>query len=301
MVLRSGECHNGHQARTLESNPDPDAAAVQELAQRLMRHSYPGGPTSVQLFVGRLPDSIGMDIPNPPDARLLGSVLHARHAGPSSMEAVFDARARAHEVVAGYQRELLAGGWTVFDAFGHRPGGFTPGEMGEGNAYRRGGQGPLLMVAAIDREAAATELRIRLDWEMIRHLPEMQRHGVPAGQERMPSLHPPAGVELRDGGGGGGGGNWHSDASVKTSMPVAELGSHFAAQLERAGWKKIAGSADEVIGWSSWSLPGDGDWRGLLLVLAAFSQEERLLSLRIEARDDDNGGWRASGVLLARS
>ncbi|HEV2033789.1 MAG TPA: hypothetical protein VGU71_06260 [Candidatus Dormibacteraeota bacterium] len=143
--------------------------------------------------------------------------------------------------MAGYQMELLARGWTVFEAFGHRPGGFTSGEMGEGNAYRRGGQGPLLMVAAIDREAAPTELRLRLDWEMIRHLPQMQRHGVPAGQERMPSMYPPAGVELRGGGGGGGGGgdgNWHSDASVETSMPVAELESHFAAQLERAAGRE---------------------------------------------------------------
>ena len=284
----------------MESNVHRDVAAVQELAQRLMRHSYPGGPTSVELFVGRLPDSIGLAIPTPPDAQLLGSVLHGRPAGPSSMEAIFEARAQAREVVAGYQLELQAYGWTVFEAFGHRPGGFTPGEMGEGNAYRLGGQGPLLMVAAINRDAAPTELRLRLDWEMIRHLPQMQRHGMPAGQERMPSLHPPAGVELQGGGGGGGDGNWSSDASVDTGMPVPQLEAHFAEQLERVGWKRIAGSADDVIGWSSWALPGDGEWRGLLLVLAAFSQKERLLSLRIQASDDDSGGWRSGGVSLAR-
>jgi len=146
------------------------------------------------------------------------------------------------------------------------------------------------MVTASGHEYKPTDLRLRLDWEIVRHLPEMRRQGRPEGAERMPALHPPAGLPMR-GGGGGGGGTWQSQANIETDRPVADLLTHFDQQLERAGWKRVSGSADDVVGRSSWQLPGDRDWRGILIVLAAFGDRERALYLRIEASDQRNGGW----------
>jgi hypothetical protein len=70
---------------------------------------------------------------------------------------------------------------------------------------------------------------------------------------------------------------------------VAELQSHFAKQLERAGWNRFAGSSDDVVGWSSWRLPGEGGWHGILLVLAARPGNP-FLYLRIEANEPRDGG-----------
>lgn len=275
-----------------------DATAMQDLAERLLLHPYPGSPSRVQLFLRRLPPQIESVIPPPPGSRLLGSALHSRAAGPASMDAVFEASIGAQELVNRYEKELLAHGWSVFPGFGPPGGGFVPGEAGVGQAFRRGDQGPMLMVAAIARESVPSELRLKLDWDIIRHLPQMQRHGRPPGEEKMPALHAPPGIELRGAGGGGGDGNWHSEATVLTSHPPSELETHFARQLEAAGWKKVAGGADGVVGWSSWSLPGEGGWRGLLLVLSAFRDDERLLSLRIQAAEDGGGGWHSSSAPL---
>ena len=187
-----------------------------------------------------------------------------------------------------------------FQGFGGMHGGFVPaGLTGAGKTYRRGDEGPILMVAAMDREAKATDMRIRLDWEMIRHLPDMRRHGPPEGAEKMPPLSPPAGAALHGGGGGGGSGSWHSEASVETELSIAGVESHFAKQLERAGWTRLGGTAQDVVAWSSWRVPGEGDWRGLLLVLGAFKQGEPYLYLRIEAADPDRGGWYSGGSVRA--
>jgi hypothetical protein len=269
---------------------------LRELAERLLVHPHPEGSTSVELFVGRLPESLTLEIPLPPGSRLLGCALHSRRGRPTLTEAVFDVESDPQEMMSSYERELAKSGWNTFEGFGGMGGGFVPEGIGLGRSFRRGDQGPVLMVAVRTREARPSDLRLRLDWEIIRHLPEIERHGRPEGAERMPALRPPAGMPMRGGGGGGGGGTWHSQATVETDRPVAELQSHFDQQLERAGWKRLAGSADDVVGWSSWQLPGSGDWRGILLVLAAFGQSERALYLRIEASEATNGGWQVASM-----
>jgi hypothetical protein len=53
-----------------------------------------------------------------------------------------------------------------------------------------------------------------------------------------------------------------------------------------------------VAGWSSWRLPGEGGWGGILLVLAAFKPAERFLYVRIAAGDAGDGGY-TTGILIA--
>jgi len=178
---------------------------LRELAQRLLTHAHPEGPTSVEVLLRRLPESVAVEIPMPPGSHLLGSVLHSRQGRPTLMEAVFDSEREPHEVVTAYEPELAQRGWNAFEGFGGMHGGFVPGGMGEGRSFRQDNKGPVLMVAASAGKAKPTDLRLRLDWEIIRHLPEMRRHGRPEGAERMPTLGPPSGIFLRGGGGGGGG------------------------------------------------------------------------------------------------
>jgi hypothetical protein len=274
-----------------------DDRTYRELAQRLLHHPHPDGPTSVDLFVGRLPDTQASQIPLPPDATLLGSALHSRSGRPFWMEAVLDGRAESTALLAGYESVLTASGWTPFENFGPMQGGFVSGEMGDGRAFRAGGQGPLLTVSVITRDGAPMDVRLRVDWEVLRHMP-MHPHGMPPGADLLPPLRAPSGVTLRNQGGGGGGGRWSSEASVQTERPVAELESHFADQLAQAGWTRVAGSADDVVGWSSWRVPGDGGWRGLLLVVAPFGRTERSLTLRIDTHEPHDGESNAYSLTM---
>jgi hypothetical protein len=207
------------------------------------------------------------------------------------VQVVLDAKGSPTDAVGAYEQELREHGWAPYEGLpGPMHGGFLPGAASDSRMLRRGGEGPLLMLAAVAIDGALTDLRLRLDWEMPRHLDEMGSHrmGMP-GFNRMPRLHPPQGVTLEPQGSGGGGGRWHSEARVDTDLGVAELEAHFGSQLVEAGWTRLSGRADEVVGWSAWSLPGGGGWRGLLLVLAAFGDTERSLTLRIEATRPDGG------------
>jgi hypothetical protein len=95
---------------------------------------------------------------------------------------------------------------------------------------------------------------------------------------------------------GGGGGTWKSDARAQTEMAPMELEAYFAKQLELAGWGRMAGSADETFAWSSWLIPDSGEWRGVLLVLAAFPGW-RHVSVRAElVESGGRRGWSGYAV-----
>ena len=278
-----------------------DEPLFKELAQRLLTHQHPEGRTSVELFLRRLPESVTDDLPIPAGAQLVGSALHSRGNQPTYMEAVFDTAREPQEAVTAYERELSERGWSPFERFGGMGGGFVPSGLGIGRSFRRADQGPVLMIAARTQEALPTDFRLRLDWEMIRHMPNVRIPQRPEGYERMPTLQPPEGMPMRGSGSGGGGDSWHSEASAETDQPVADLHAHFSQQLERAGWKRVAGSADDVTAWSTWQLPGDGKWRGILLVLAA-RPGQRFLYVRVESDDASGGGGHSSGpMLMSRS
>lgn len=242
------------------------------------------------------PPDLAEDLPLPPGATLLGSALYHREGRRTHLEAILDAAGDPAAVARAYETQLHGLGWEVVErAPGPAGGGFLPGPRIDGVMLRRGGRGPVLVFGAMAHNGGPADLRVRLDWEMPRHLDNPGRHpGRPPGLERMPSLHPPAGISLKPRGGGGGGDSWYSQAVVETDRSVADLEAHFATQLAAAGWSRVNGRADEVVGWSSWRLPGEGDWRGLLLVLAAFGSMQRSLQLSIEAgepNDDDTSSF----------
>ena len=108
---------------------------------------------------------------------------------------------------------------------------------------------------------------------------------------------------MRSEGGGGGGGRWSSIATARTDMAPMELEGYFARQLEAAGWGRMDGSADEFFAWSGWlvsNVPPAPEWRGVLLVLAAFPGW-RHVSVRAELIQQSGprygGGYAVSGLI----
>jgi ketosteroid isomerase-like protein len=267
---------------------DEDRLMVRRLTERLLHHSYPHGPTGVEITVQGLPPTLP-DIPLPMPARLLGSALHSRGARPIAMEAVLDADGTPEEVLATYSAELRAAGWTDFEVGGPMRGGFVS-DGGEGGSFRRAdGYGAVLMVSANAQAGGPTDVRLRLDWQLARRMPH-GAPGPPPGFDKLPRLSPPAGLIFRGEHTSGSDQLWTADAAVRTDRTAAELEQHFAQQLLRDGWTRLGEGAQDAVAWSTWQLPGDERWRGLLLVLAAFGADERYLTVRIESEEDDDGG-----------
>ncbi len=270
----------------MTADPGLDEARLRELAERLMTHPHPEGEITTQLFVGELPDGLGTDIPLPAGAVLVGSRLQRLAGRPASMEAVLDVDGEPSAILDAYDDSAASLGWLPFTGFGPPHGGFVSVGFVDGRMLRKGSDGPMLMTSAIARDGAATDVRLRLDWEIVRHMPEGPR-GMPPGGELLPSLRAPSGVTMRGVGSSGGDGRWTSEATAHTDRSVAELAEHFAAQLVHAGWVRSGGAADDATAWSAWALPAADGWRGMLLVLAPFGPAERFVSVRIERSQGD--------------
>jgi hypothetical protein len=272
------------------SDSASDSHDLEALCMRLLKYPHPDGQTSVALYVRQLPGSMAAEIPIPPDWRVLGSALYTQRGRPTRMEAVIDAPDSFAELVALFQSDLGASGWTVLDSIGPMHAGFVSTDRGESRQFRKAEQGPVLSIRWVAREGGPTDLRVRLDWDARPYL-SRGRHMGPDGSERLPSLSAPAEARLRGQHGGGGSGHWTSESTLETDWSVSKTEAHFADQLARAGWRRVGGSVDDTVGWSSWQLPGEGRWRGLLLVLAAFRPGEQSLTLRVEQGEPSEESW----------
>src|SRR5438874_13202411 len=79
-----------------------------------------------------------------------------------------------------------------------------------------------------------------------------QPHGI-----SFPKLNPPEEVIVWPGGSSSSDTRKDSHASATTDMSVEALESHFASQLQEAGWQKNDGKVEGRIAWSLWRIPGD--------------------------------------------
>ncbi len=168
-----------------------DAEELKALAEKLMTHPHPEGPTSIELLLRRLPAEWGA-VPFPPGAELLGSALHSRRGRPVQIEAIYAAEGDPQSALNRYEAALKESGWGVFAGFGGMHGGFVPsGLAGVHQQYRYKAEGPILMVAVLEGGTNVSDLRLRLDWEMARHVPEMRMHGRPEGPNGFRRWHRP--------------------------------------------------------------------------------------------------------------
>ena len=260
-----------------------------ELAERLLHVPYPGGPArAAEVLLHRLPDEFPADVPVPQDWRLIGSKKYGRAGRPWVIEAVFDAQGTEADLIASYESQVMSGGWSTYESPMAMPGGFTSGITVARREFRVAGEGPLLRITVTGRDNLPADVRLVVDWESLRRMAS-RPHGIPPSAERMPALRTPAGVPMGTGSSGGyEERRCYSYAIAKTDMPTSALEAHLAGQFVAAGWTRIAGTVDDVATWSSWRLPGNEDWRGLLLVLAALAPNQRCLFLQIEAADLDD-------------
>jgi len=96
----------------------------------------------------------------------------------------------------------------------------------------------------------------------------------------LPQLRAPPGVRLvSNGGGSAGSERASSEATAFTDQGAGELEAYFADQLAAAGWTRFDGGTDGPLAWSTWRLPREGDWQGLLFVLES-AEGRRDLYLR---------------------
>jgi hypothetical protein len=293
------------------SGPAPETERerqLRQLAGRLLTWPDPDGPITADLIPVGYPDDLPPELIDRTELRFLGSVVRRRAGALVGAEMVFDGPSEPEVVVANYEAVLVGLGWQRLDQ--PRPpsgGGFEGGGFGETTLLVDSEESAIIFLHATDREDGGAELRVRYEpahaQEMVANIGRGMRHE----ESILPKLKPPPGVKFQPEGTGGGGGRWKSDARAQTEMAPMKLEAHFAKQLEAAGWGRVGGSADDFFAWSSWlvpAVPPAKEWRGVLLVLAAFAGW-RQLSLQAELMPRQGsrrggGGWSGYAVSSLR-
>ncbi len=276
-------------ARALAATPVTDDALLRELAERLLSQTVgpPGQPIPApQLLPGALPDDLPLTLPAVPDARLLGSVARRADGRLFTADIVYDAPGAPADLVALYERALAPQGWVVALTGGGGPAyGFQPSTGANGRAFcAPQGTTGYLTVQATARADAPLDLRLRLD--LANQGPCGQGSGGPTrppGSERLPALAAPAGVQIAPSGGGGGGNRFTSSAYATSALPVDALHDAYAEQLAAAGWTRVEGGVDGPLAWSTWRIPGAGDFAGFLYVLRTATPNQAELYVQAAA------------------
>jgi len=281
LAAQVGEIRGGGQGAVPASKDD-----LAELASRLISPPYPmpdGSTQTATLYPGAMPPNASFDLPVPASSHLVGSVLRQRAGANPSFDAVLDVPGTADDVTSFYERELAKKGLTPPPTpQGMQPGGFqgTAGPA-KGSMFCKGDGLPYVSLTVFARpEPAQTSSA-----QQFMGSPCSQKGGpqpmIPA--QRLPALRAPDGVLLQSTGASMGGPRQQSDAVATTAKGAAELESFFAQQLAAAGWTRVAGSANAPLAFSTWKVPGDGDWQGVLIVIEMPAKDRRSLMLRAES------------------
>ena len=291
LASQVGEIRGGGQGAAPTSTDD-----LAELAARLVSPPYPmpdGSTQTATLHPGALPRNAGFDLPLPPGSHLVGSVLRQRTNANPSFDAVLDVAGTPDDVTSFYERELGKKGLTTPPAPQQmQPGGFQ-GTMGpaKGGMYCKGDGLPYVSVSVFSRPNAANDVRVHFEpaqppsAQQFIGSPCSQKGGPQPGMpaQRLPALRAPDGVLLQASGSSMGNARQQSDGVATTTKSAGELESFFAQQLSTAGWTRVAGAVDSPLAFSTWKVPGDGDWQGVLIVIEMPAKDRRSLMMRAES------------------
>jgi len=287
-----GDIRGGGQGATPASNDD-----LAELAARIISPPYPmpdGSTQTATLHPGALPPNAGFDLPIPPSSRLIGSVVRQRTNANPSFDAVLDVPGNADDVTSFYERELGKKGLTTPPAPQQQmqQGGFQ-GNAGPAKTsmFCKGDSLPYVSVSVFSRPSAMNDVRIHFEPAQTASAqqyigsPCSQKSGAQPGMpaQRLPVLRAPDGVALQGSGSSMGGARQQSDAVATTPKTAAELESFFSQQLAAAGWTRVAGGSNTPLAFSTWKVPGDGDWQGVLIIIEMPAKDRRSLMLRAES------------------
>lgn len=278
---------------------------VRQLAGRLLTWPDPEGPLTVDLIPVGYPEEFPPELVELTELRFLGSAVRRRAGKLVSIEMVLEGAGEPEAVLSSYESSVMNLGWERLDKPGPMRGGFDVAGFPEMSLLVERQKSVAINLQAMHREDDISELRVRYDPVHAKDtIANLGRRRIMEEGSILPRLRPPPGVRLRPEGGGGGSGVWKSDAQAETEMAPMELEAYFAKQLEAAGWGRLTGSADETFAWSSWlvpNVPPAPEWRGILLVLAAFPGW-RHVSVRAELDEpgDQRGGYAVSGRSFTR-
>jgi len=273
-----------------------DPALLRELAERLVAPGVgPNGqPQTAVLLPGQLPGDLPLALPQPPNSRVIGSAVRKTDARATGWDVVLDVPGVSADITTFFQQNLSGVGWNSPPNRGvpGRGGGFQSSALPANSAYFcQSTRGPFLSVTTYAKTGGPNDVRVHI--ETSNPGPCAATAGQPSLSERIPSLSSPPGVFVQGMGGSGSSTRSTSDATATTEQSAQALETAYAQQLMAAGWTRLAGGAEGPLAWSTWKVPGDGDYEGFLTVRETSAPNRRDLHVDMSSLTDPVG---ASGA-----
>jgi len=274
-------------APTVGAQAADDPAALRALAERLLTqpNGLQGNDPMTTLIVGQLPPDLPFALPVPPGAMVVGGVTRRNGGTPANWEVVFDAPGAPDDLLVFYRRAFTGLGWTAPPQIGPtgQHGFLTTSIPNTGVTFCQKLTGPYASIS-VTPAMPANDVRVRLATNAGPCGNTGGNDAFIQAQNRLPALVPPAGVTIQGGvgGGSGSGGRFQTTATARTMLSAADVEIDYAGQLTAAGWTRVAGAADGPLAWSTWTVPGDGNYTGFLYVLAQPGATTYELSLQVQ-------------------
>lgn len=208
---------------------------------------------------------------------------------------MLDAPGTPLELMAFYRQELARSGWQAQDY--RVPGSGFVVPQRELAAFCQSANGPWLSLLVAPQANGPNDVRIQLQpagggecgaapapvGATPGASPEAVAPPGVTGSSLLPSLEAPASAQPRGSTTNSGPGRLSAETRLESERPPAELQAHYAAQLTALGWRQTASGGDTATAWSTWRLPGEGSWQGLLFVGAWPGQSRHAVYLTVES------------------
>lgn len=272
--------------------PTPDPQAVRRLAERLLREQASGQATGARvpdLLAGRLPPDLPFHLAVPAEARLVGSLVRPPDSPYGPAEIVLDMPGLVRDVQAYLVNALVSQGWdpSPFDSGG--AAGFQSAWAARSTSFCQEGTAPRLYLTIHPERTGTNDVRVTIQSGIQGPCWAVEPSGrFQSPRARIPPLALPPDAQHQPGAMTMGTASQISGAAAITARSVADLDAYFTEQLGDAGWTRIAGRTGEWLSWSIWDVPGEGTWRGLLLVNGLPGENRRALLLRVEALPNED-------------
>jgi hypothetical protein len=259
-----------------------EAAAYRTLLERMLTHRSGGvfAQRVTAIVPGGLPTDLAFPLPLPEPHQMIGSVAMAmqmEHQVRPTYDIMFDTPLAPEAVLAFYTEHLPDWQGEDMQDYLGRQGGFQSQILA--NMHIRSFVHPTFGSLTVEADALPSGLSaVRVRSNVDQRRPRMRRqapHHSPL--DLLPRLAPPPAAQSAfSRGGGGSDTNVQATAQVIGALALADVATHYAAQLRAAGWQVQQEAVQAPVAWSVWQFsPADQEaWHAVLTIIQDPSHSE---------------------------
>ncbi|MBE9215599.1 hypothetical protein IQ247_23515 [Plectonema cf. radiosum LEGE 06105] len=264
-----------------------DEMIPRKIVERLLRLNrvdyYRGGRS--QLLIGKVPDNLPVEIPQPAQAEILGSIKRSE----DYYEIALDIPQSATQVKSFYENQLTQKGWKQQEDMSPKRAFATSiTQIDENLNYCKSEKGPALQLNLNQSEDTFTEVSISLNTNQSDSTCRYLIRGLPFSFTKTPILKPPANTTVIPKPIGGFSSEFsNSMATLESQLTLEQLHQHYMNQMQQAGWQKIADTKNIQTTLSMWSLKDkdNNNWQGIMTIKPIEGNQKQYLANLIIMQD----------------